>query len=290
MITRIRAPIPGVVVVALLVSTTVHAGFINGVETFDGTVKDLATWEEFSSPGHTIVQHELLTYTSPPNGSTAGDFTTRALTVGLGTTVSADVRMNSNFPGPIGVSPELFLTNNSGGTSNYTGFDSYYQKLDLANTTNGFGAAVGSNGQASGQTFAGDYRPQLDTWYTLQITRASPTSTAFAAYLTATGQLLGSTSLSTSGPPQLYVSIGGLGGGSYDWDNVRITPEPATCSALLFVPFAALTRRRRRAVAPLFDQFCPASGFDGNGVGNVRRPRLIDLVFNTQSCGLRANG
>src|SRR4051812_17155396 len=63
MYTRVRALIPGAIVVVLLVmSARAQAGFINGVETLDGVAKDFVTWEEFNSLGNTIVQHDLLTF------------------------------------------------------------------------------------------------------------------------------------------------------------------------------------------------------------------------------------
>src|SRR2546430_1369483 len=62
------------------------AAFVDGVERFNGTTKDLTTWEQFPVSGSGITQSDALNIT----GSGDRDYTTRGIKVGIGQRVTAE--------------------------------------------------------------------------------------------------------------------------------------------------------------------------------------------------------
>jgi len=94
----------------LLISVTVQAAFVNGIESFDGSVKDTATWEEWIMDGvyGSVTQNDALTIAS------CADYTTKAVTVGIGQAVSVEVyycplRGMGEKPSPLGEDFSMIL-------------------------------------------------------------------------------------------------------------------------------------------------------------------------------------
>src|SRR5688572_6533039 len=91
--------------VALLLvclASAARADFVNGVETFDGTVKDNTTWQEYVPAGYTpVVQNSTITFPANSTMSNTGDYTSIA-TVVAGQAVSADVTLINPNPDPNG--------------------------------------------------------------------------------------------------------------------------------------------------------------------------------------------
>jgi hypothetical protein len=219
------------------------AAFVGNVERFDGTVKDTATWQEYlsSSLNGAITQNDVLTIATTGGGSISGDFTTKSLKVGVGGTVRADLRINSVAGA---VSPALFLTDNSAGATNSTAFDNNLLELSFSSGGPGFNAMRGSGGSGNGQLFNPTFTPIVGTWYTLEIQRLSVSSAKFSAFA-ADGSSLGTTTLTIGGVPNdLFVSVGGGGGGSLSVDNVAV-PEPGCVVIAGGLAAAAICLRRR---------------------------------------------
>src|SRR5437773_2377401 len=80
-----------ILLVLLSTAAVARAAFVDGVERFDGTVKDLTTWEQYPASGAGITQNNALSITL------AGyrDYTTRTTKVGIGQRVTAEVTVTT---------------------------------------------------------------------------------------------------------------------------------------------------------------------------------------------------
>jgi hypothetical protein len=141
--------------IALLLSTLfashASAGFVNGIETFDGTKLDLKTWELFVSPFSTTPatasQNNALMLDASSLGQQV-DYTTRSVAVPVGGSVRADVTYlgGANNGGRV----SLFLTTNSNDAQNTTTSDSRWLQLVrepdgvLTALSGGFGSGGGN--------------------------------------------------------------------------------------------------------------------------------------------------
>jgi hypothetical protein len=221
--------------VALLLSavwaSNASAGFVNGVETFDGTKLDLKTWELFVSPFSTTPatanQNNALLLDASSLGQQV-DYTTRSVTVPVGGSVRADVTYLGGVNNGGRVS--LFLTTNSNNAQNTTTSDSRWLQLVrepdgvLTALSGGFGSGGGNALVLPGTNFTPLVQPQ-DATYTYEIKRITDTMADFNAY-GPDDILLGSQQLTfDSAPDPLFVSLAARGAAGR-FDNVTVNPAP----------------------------------------------------------------
>jgi hypothetical protein len=227
-------------VICTLLASTSRAAFTAGVERFDGTVKDLATWEEMAIfDGSSISQNDALFMHAPY----AADFTTRELKIGLNQGFSAEMTMLSSEPGFTG-DAWVALTTNSRGTTAHMNLDSHVLAAEFNVFYESIFAFDIANGDGTGSVITDQLPGIYDTTYVLSIFRASPTSATFSA-ATLAGQSLGSTTLTISGvPDDLFIGLYAQNG-DVKFDNVRLFPEPSIAG--VSVMFVAMRRRRSRA-------------------------------------------
>src|SRR5438874_4102391 len=96
--------------IALCIAVSCARGaFVNGVERFDGTVKDLNTWEQYPSGGTGITQNDALFISG---ASSYSDYTTRSLKVGIGQRITAEIALTVPYESGTDYVAELFLTSN----------------------------------------------------------------------------------------------------------------------------------------------------------------------------------
>src|SRR3954447_21739636 len=139
-----------VVLLSVLSASTASAGFVNGVETFDGTKLDLKTWELFVAPQSTTPatasQNDALFLDASQLGQQV-DYTTRSVIVPVGGSVRADVTYLGGAGG--GGRVALFLTNNSNDAQDTTTSDSRWLERGRQSTGD-LTALSGGNGSGGG--------------------------------------------------------------------------------------------------------------------------------------------
>lgn len=216
------------------------AAFVSGVETFDGTVKDTTTWEEFTDTGTSISQDDTLEISAFDSG-TGADYTTKTQTVGVGEKVRYEVVITSaNGSGSRVV---LGLTNNSGGTSARVDDDEYrisFVWLDRDLVDVQAGNLV--------QDF-NDYRlvHHLNETIFFEIERLTSNTARFSMYDASENAIGSSMTLDFTGvsvPDDLYVFVK-AGKTVTEFDNITITPEPGTLSLIGLGGLGLLLRKRR---------------------------------------------
>jgi hypothetical protein len=227
---------------AHIIQAPLRAGFVGGVETFDGSTLDLSTWTAFVPYGGTVTQNNTVTVTSPAVGAPV-TYTTRLATVHPGGWVEADITgittgsasslllVDSNSQSVPQLAPNALELTYFGGPGYFDGFEVH---------------------SGSGDGVATDFAqaPQPRSYpLTLRIERPTASSVTFSVY-NSSHTLLGSknSSLSSSMPADMYVGLYSYAI-STTFDNVRLggnvtVPEPAAMSLMLLLPFAL---RRRRA-------------------------------------------
>lgn len=222
-------------VAAVSYQSHAKAAFINGRELFQGSVKDLSTWEEFQS--QRITQSDGLMIVS------AGDYTTRMVTVGVG----QRVRVTEQVLVP-NSSVTIYLTSNSRGDTSFTSQDSKYLYLseiwfeDRGETE--FSALVGGNGHATGRRI-GTSLDASGKVHILEIAREAPNRAQFSVY-DEYSQLLHSDRLTFSDiPHDLFIS---LTAGNGLFHSVEIIPEPAPVH-LAVISTVMLCSARKRTVS-----------------------------------------
>jgi hypothetical protein len=244
-----------VLIVLLLPAATSHAAFIGEKDSFTGTALDLQTWEAYKAyQRESIAQNDGLTLDGPPPGGGAIDYTTRAVSVGIGQGVRAGVQLlrmgnSGGIPSYFG----LYLTDNSRGSTWATPFDSryigFFASSDLVVGQWGSDAAGGMGAVRYSTSFLGV--PQF--W---QIDRLSRTNTRYSIY-NAAGLLLweDSYSIDWSGwtapkdyPDRMFISLWAMGDLTVRFTDVTLlgVPEPTAIGFLFLCAFPALTFRRRR--------------------------------------------
>src|SRR4051794_11195465 len=72
-------------------SSAAHAAFVNNVEHFDGTQKDLTTWADWSAGGSTSQSNQLFMFSMTGRA----EYRARYATVGVGGFVQVKARLNS---------------------------------------------------------------------------------------------------------------------------------------------------------------------------------------------------
>jgi cysteine-rich repeat protein len=160
----------------LLAARAASAVFVDGVERFDGTVKNVATWVEYLGPDGppAIVQDDDLTIVSP---DTSSDYMT-TFTVGVGDVVSVTL-LGATSLGWTG----LYLTNDSEGTSAATLWDSHFLFLQYSPADQYFVGGDGGAGGTGGYAFAmGSPLPTPAAPYVLQIERTSSTEATYRVF------------------------------------------------------------------------------------------------------------
>jgi hypothetical protein len=242
---RSQAGLAGLLLAVAVLSThaTAWGAFVNGVETFDGNVMDTATWEGLARfSGSTIAQNNAMIL----HGPYAADYTTRSLTVGIGQKVQVDVTMTSPPPSGYDGWAALVLTTNDQGTAQQTNHDSATLWNVLQTWPDGTDSVfVMHQGDGYGNYYATGL-PLLGVRYTLSLERLSATSVK-SSLSDANGLARGSYTLTdfTDVPSDLYVSLY-VQAMDATFDNVVVTPEPATLSLLALGGLALLRRRRNR--------------------------------------------
>lgn len=221
--------------------------FINGVEGFDGTVKDMSTWEEYLPYGGAIYQDDKLI--CDLSLTRRLEYTTKTVTVGVGDIVRVELLEH-----PQGnAESTMFLTTNSEGTNKSTSFDSHYLFIEYVHWPSSdeywFVGGSGVSGASIGQIFGiVSTLPSTDNPYILEIERTTSNSAVFRAYdsdMTLIGSLTRTSFIFPGVPDDLYISLSAWGknGGFSIFDNVTIIPEPGM---ILLLGLGGLLLRRRR--------------------------------------------
>src|SRR5688572_14978815 len=227
-----------------------RAGFDGGVERFDGTLKDTATWQEYVGGNEVISQNNALFITDPQGGisGNAGDYTTRHVALLPESTVSARAMV-----GGTGLA-SLFRTSNSAGATALTQFDSSCTQLVVdvpsGSPDGSITRWIGGSGSGTQSGLVAQVSNPIGQTFKLEIVRPNSKDYTYRAY-DAQGLLLGSNSYigSISHPEALFISLGGINGMSATWDDVTVTgnivPEP--CALFTFVGSLTLLKRSRRS-------------------------------------------
>jgi hypothetical protein len=214
----------------------------NKVEHFAGTSFDTVTWESYTSPpaAPKFIQNDGLTiqsyYSTPP----ACDYTTRAVTVGVGQGIRSVLTIHPT-PGTSSTFTWMWLTTNSEGTTMATAWDSRY--FAIFAYTQGVYANFGGTGSSQGQLMI-DHQLSFEVPYIWEIDWLSPTS-AYFSVSDQNGTVLGATTRTNlSGlPSSLFISIGNENAGT-TFSSVQIVPEPSAVAAVLSV-LSCVSRRQR---------------------------------------------
>ena len=234
----------------------VRGAFLDGVEPFDGTVKDTVTWEEYvqpplagtTGPNAEIVQDDALTivgYSEEYMGY--ADYTTTSVQVGVGQAATVEVTINE-VDSPSILNALFYLTTNTGGTDCRSLYDSHYLGINFGalggrlSSVYGYGDSQ-SHGYSSLSQFA---TIDVGTTYTYRIDRLTSDLARYSV-LSDEGDELGSVTKDFSSlgvPDDLYLSLG-AGGASVTFDNVTVIPEPATVGLLMVGSLVGFLRRVR---------------------------------------------
>jgi hypothetical protein len=233
------------VALATLAARSARAGFVGGVERFDGTAKDTATWEEHVNEQEVISQNDALIMTDLEGGlnSNSGEYTTRQLALLPGSAVSVRVTMSAT-----GLA-SLYLTNNSRGTTAATAFDSYWTRVDIGAPSAQVERWIGANGAGSNFGLLANVSNPIGQTFKLEIVRPNSTDYTYRVY-DALGAQLGSSSFvgGAAHPEALFISLDGHNGMTAMWDDVTVSgnvaPEPGALWALTGA--LPLLRRRQR--------------------------------------------
>jgi hypothetical protein len=220
-----------------------NAGFVNGVETFDGTTIDLATWREWSYPATSAPFSQDGALTLSPTGFPSGaELETIGTPFAVGDWVSAQIRVNSLAD--VNWNVGLFATSGDGGGSVF-GDSRFFGLYALLNEYTAYLTGGGNPvGPASSQPTGLTYTYRLE----------HPAADTFAWDLfDDQGALIGSRTqtspvyaTSASLHIDLYSQLG-----SFTFDDVTIgtlappVPEPLS-AALAALGAGAFALRRKR--------------------------------------------
>jgi len=216
------------------------AGTGTYVESFAGTTKDPATWEEYSVDGFVSREDEGLVYL----GGNKADYTTKAFTVGVGE--YARVYLDESSSGTYGTNA-LLLTTNSLGTSGRATDDSRVLSVQWNNYTAKIFARVSFDAGAveTDMDIATGFGGLDGIWF--QIERLSSTEARFSAFDSGL-DVIGTVQTMTFSdvPDDLYIGL--YTASSYcHYDNVVVgsVPEPVTMGLLAMGGLGMVIRRRR---------------------------------------------
>lgn len=222
----------------------VFGEFIVGIESFNGTVKDLETWEECVGYSQ-FSQNNKLELVVPPEGLDICDYTTKDIMIGIGQIVSVEIHnFQPNTTPHAGSFCGLYLTNDSLGTSDNTLFDSEVLGLEY-NYSSGSGQffpCYGGDGSFTGFGFGVDTPPpSYSDPYLFTIERLAINSAYYSVHHKNNMQLIGSRTLYFSSiGDDLYISL--MANVPTVWDNVTI-PEP---SSLCVISLGVIMLLRKR--------------------------------------------
>jgi hypothetical protein len=238
--------------VVVCTSSAARGGFINGVETFDGTVKDTATWT--GSSGSPITQNNELTMFF------GASYTAKSFTLGVGQGVRARMALRP-WTGGYEDAFLLLSSRSAGMTSTALFNDSRYVGVS-ATWDESFNRTIfmGVDGEVG--IYTSRYVTQLTgnhtgEWFTLEVNRLTNNVFQFSVW-DAAGTPLGTMSQDVTIPPpalgpghgpvpsQLYITLNSWA----TWDDVTIlVPEPASAVTLSGMAASLLfcrSRTRRR--------------------------------------------
>lgn len=251
--------------IGLLFPCGLHAGFHNGVESFDGTVIDTATWEVYTTGTASITQNDKLVFAAGNGGYT--DVTSRDITVGVGQRARASLTVNSTpIQGGYGYA-FLELATNSSGAGAYFYQDSYSIGIELDYRTTSFEFLGGVNyrpaandrtigrGRVMGQYFGNN----LGKTYHLEVARTTLTNARFRLYDNAS-TLLSDLDYDVTNPdgritPQsLFVTLAAYGGVAFDDVTISDVPEPTGTVAVIAAIMILLNPMRRRTTSKNGDE------------------------------------
>lgn len=235
-------------VAAIVFSAKVAAGdFVNGVESFSGTTKDLSTWGQ--SVTAAFAQSNGLFYDDQSQYGSAS-YNTKQTTVSWGQSVRLTTTLTKALAGV-----SLFLTNNSAGANANGGNNSAFWSMDMTVDPNPqftrIAIGAGSNGTwGDGNRGVFAFKPSANHKYILQITPLATSSAAFAVFDGNGGALLESLFYDNSPiavPNSLHISLSGQGG-SVTMHSVAIVPEPsaAVSTSLGLVALVCYRYKSRR--------------------------------------------
>ena len=214
------------------------AEFVNEVERFNGTTLDLVTWEAYRPS--TFSQNDALIITNP--GLQISDYTTRNVTVGVGDTVSAKVRLDdfSTSGGSVFGFVSLLLTDNSAGDTGSFFSDNEHSGIRLGLSTIS-GPEISVNNGPSGQRIHQFSSPILGETFILELERVDANNVRYAGY-ELDGTLIAEITRVADLPDQAFVGL--ASNGTAWFDDVSV-PEPASATLLCGLMLAASRRRRR---------------------------------------------
>lgn len=216
---------------------TAQAGFVGGVESFDGTGKDTDTWEEYTADGGSASRD----YEGILQLDTKADYTTKTFTVGVGEYVR--VYLNANSAGYYGINC-LFLTNDSLGTTGRTVDDSRLLAVMWSNYSAKIFSRVKIDDSEDDVDILTGQGSLNGFWF--QIERLSGTEARFSAFDSGMNPVgTAQTRTFSDVPDNLYISMY-TGSSNCDYDNVMVgtIPEPATMG--LIILGGLILRRRGR--------------------------------------------
>ncbi len=226
-----------------LTTANAYGAFVDGVESFAGTTKDLATWAEHNPK--VITQNNSLIFDHQNMFGTAG-YNTRTQTVAWGQKVRATVTATIANAGI-----SLLLTNNSAGPNQLGSGNSAFWTFGLnVNENDAFNRVVigtGSNGvSGDGNRGIFDFEPELNHTYVMQIKPLSLRSAEFTLFDTDGTSVLESRLYDNAPievPNHTHISIVSPGGSSIV-HSVATIPEPGTALLVGSMVFAFVGRRQ----------------------------------------------
>lgn len=206
------------------------AAFVNGVDGFDGPIRDITTWELYEgSPNQVFLQNDpngmvhLDAYDYSPRVNSNGDYTTIEVTIGVGAGVRVEVTSveGADDYGYFG----LYLTDDARGSSGTIVYDD--AMLMVQGTGNGNVIRAGYNNGSNGshyvvETISPAIHP-IGTTYVYQIERLSSTTARFSVFADDGVTPIGTpvTMTFTNIPDELFVAVAAVSGDAL-FDNATL--------------------------------------------------------------------
>jgi hypothetical protein len=228
-------------------ASAAHGGFVNGVETFDGTVPDTATW--VASTNANIAQNDALSL------HLRGTYTAHNFTLGVGQGVRARMAMRP-WTGGFEQSFLLLSTRSAGmdstalfNDSRYVGFQAEWDESFNRTIFRGTDGTTGTHSAAYINQLAGNHTGE---WFSVEVNRVSQSVFQFSIW-DAVGSPIGSLTRGVTTPisggtshgpvpAQLYLTLNSFA----TWDDVTILPEPSAAATLLLLGGGLAIARRGR--------------------------------------------